>query len=347
MRGLNCGGCNGHCSDGPYVTAYEIAQKHGFEGTEKEWVQATQSVFVARVKDAAGFEWDCDTTYEKILEESEIREVHLMTQEGRTAFMHGVSHGIGGDRIVFQTLPYKDDMDGSVYEEYLLFSNNYGTFTVGDSIAPGQGSIEKGMLSNAVQNLLDGAVQSGDQDTKTSGQNHAVGYDPITKKLYVQVPTDLIPMTVQPAKTEDMTNLVGTDASGQLFAEGYKKPDTGIPVTDMAQDVQKKIMNAGFKSIAFTESSGTYTFVDADFAFENVDDLIYQISHGANVRIVIMNTSDTYPAVHFQGSQSTARLYFSGPTVWSNPTYGVAIDAFELKDAGQSVALTRVYHEPI
>ena len=71
MHGLNCGRCYGE--RGPYLTAYEIALKHGYEGSEEEWIETVQSIFVARVTSNNEVSWECDTSYEELLAMDEVK----------------------------------------------------------------------------------------------------------------------------------------------------------------------------------------------------------------------------------------------------------------------------------
>jgi len=345
---LGCQNCQ-HCfaEEGPYITAYEIAVKNGFVGTEEDWVKTLQSVYVTKVKSKGAMDWECTDKYADLLTLYTQYELHLLTPEGRTAFCNGLVTDGTTPRIRFQTLAYyDDDVSGNVYEVYELYSNENGTFLLADAYAPGLDSITKNMLATAVRNEIDGAIQKSDQATRSDNQNHQVGIDP-NGDLWVDMPTDYVKDSVQPTKDASMTNEVGIDGQGQLWAAGYKKPAGGIPLTDLASTLQNKIGLAGFKSIIFTVSGGTYTYATSDFEWTDVENLKTQIANGANVRLVIADTVDTYPAVHMAGSNVNAKVYFSGPTVTTSPNYGIAIDAFELAQSGTSVTLTRVYHEDI
>ena len=281
MNGLSCGSCS-H-GNKPYISAYDIAVKPGYTGTEKEWIESLQSVFVAFVTANNQVYWECDTSYEELLARSAIQEVHLLTMEGRTAFLNGASE----NKLVFQTLPYEDELIGNVYEMYEWIADGEQRVYWLDAYAPGQNAITKAMLASAVQTSLDKADSA------------------------------------------------------------YQKPGTGIPETDLASDLTRKVNKAGLKSIGFRDDGGgTYTFVGADFNFTSLDDLISKLASGTNLRLVLVNTLNTYPAVHYQGAESLARIYFAGPTIETTPI-GMSLDCFELKDSGQSVSLTRVYHEAI
>ena len=283
MHGIRCGNCDGNRGAQAYITAYDIAVKNGYTGTEKEWIESLQSVFVARVTANNQVYWECDTSYEELLARSAIQEVHLLTMEGRTAFLNGASE----NKLVFQTLPYEDEQIGNVYELYEWIADGEQRVFWLDAYAPGQGAITKAMLASAVQTSLDKADSA------------------------------------------------------------YQKPGTGIPETDLASDLTSKVNKAGLKSIGFVEDGETYTFAGSDFDFTSLNDLISKLERGTNLRLVLTNTLNTYPAVHYQGINSLARIYFAGPTIQTTPSYEMSLDCFELKDSGQSVSLTRVYHEAI
>lgn len=151
MRGISCIGCP--YRNKPYLTAYEIAVKHGFEGSEEDWIKTMQSVYTAKVLGESGFEFTCSDNYADLIEKSKVSELHMITPEGMIAFCHGISTS----KIVFQTMPFDDDDLGSVYKQYEITSANACTFLYRDAVSPGQNSVTKSMLSNAVQASLDKA----------------------------------------------------------------------------------------------------------------------------------------------------------------------------------------------
>ena len=344
MHGLNCGRCHGE--RGPYLTAYEIAVKHGYEGSEEDWIETIQSVYTARVTAKGAYEWECSVTFEELMARVNLQEVHLLTMEGRTAFCNGYVKNIGSGYIRFQTSPfYDEDVGGYVYEIYELYASDAGTYNLADVYAPGMESITKQMLSGDVQTELDGAVQKSEQATKESYQTQPVGVDE-DGQLWVFQPTDIVPATAQPVKTGAMTCEVGIDGEGQLWSEGYKKPGTGIPETDLASDISEKVNKAGLKSLGFRDDGESYTYIGTEIPFTSLDDLIEKISSGVNLRLVITNKNDTYPCVHFHGTGSTARVFFCGPTVIPNGSYGIILDSFELQ-YNNGLQLTKVYSEQI
>ena len=340
MRGVSCGSCEGRRPAKPYVTAYEIAVKQGFRGSEREWINSLQTVHLARVLTAENGVWTCAETLEELLELAAVKEVHLLTKEGRTAFCSRVDN----DEIRFRTPTYEAQTH-TIYEEYTLTSAG-GTYEIVDVDDRDAGSVTKAMLAVEVQNTLDGAIQASAQATKSDNQTQAVGVD-ANGKLYVANVTDYIPASVQPNKHPGMQNQVGLDENQQLWADGYRKPEGGIPATDLSIGVTKKIELAGISSIGFALANSNYEYVGADFAFSSVDDLIQQIQNGRNLRIVLLGTHDTYPAVHFQGAESLARVYFSGPTVLTGGSYSMTMDAFELAPSGQSISLIKVISKPL
>lgn len=398
LTSLRCRNCDGCRREKPYLSAYDIAVKHGYKGSEKDWVESLQSVYLAHVVNEYPDTWDCDHTFEELYALSDQVEVHLVTVAGRTAFPAGKSDTL----LTYRTPSYESGVD-TVYELYQLTPTGSRRYII-DVDDMDAGSIQRSWLDSDIQTSLDKAdsayqlpedgvpMEDLDPAVQAKIEQSDTALQPTDAPVYVTleqvggvVRTDKsweeIAAAVGSQRKVTFTyqqlvmhlngvnwgtntislfgEIAGTVLNAVLTADGdvmtgsaegltiYVKPNTGIPLTDLEQAVQDKVQKSGFKSIAFVESSGTYTFLTADFAFENVDDLISQITRGANVRIVIYNTSDTYPAVHFQGTQSLARLYFAGTTVTTSPNYGVAIDAFELKDSGQSVSLTRVYHEAL
>lgn len=124
MRGIRCRNCDGYRCAKPYVTAYEIAVKHGFHGTEKEWINTLNCIYLARVTARGGTDWDCSDTYEELAEMLEFKEVHLLTLDGRIAFLNGVTD----EMMTFCTANYETDA-GTVYDKYEL-----GKTTPGDAL---------------------------------------------------------------------------------------------------------------------------------------------------------------------------------------------------------------------
>lgn len=150
LHGIKCRNCDGRRDVQAYITAYDIAVKHGYTGTEKEWVETLQSVYTARVTGESGYEWSGNETFDELLAQANERELHLLSPEGMVAFCHGISD----TQLIFQTLPYDDPDIGSVYKQYEITSANVRTFQLHDAVSPGQGSITKNMLSNQVQTSL-------------------------------------------------------------------------------------------------------------------------------------------------------------------------------------------------
>ena len=298
----------------PYITAYEIAVKNGFQGTEADWVKTLQSVYVTKVKSKGAMDWSCTDKFADLVELSKTFEVHLLTPEGRTAFCNGLITDDTTDRIRFQTLSYYDeDVDGNVYEVYELYANENGTFLLADAYAPGLDSITKEMLSSQVTNELDGALQKSDQATRSEDQNHQVGVDPENGDLWVKMPTDYVKDSVQPSKTEAMTNQVGLDGQGQLWAEGYAKPPGGIPFSDLNAEVNQWLQSARTIYVSITKTGNVY-----DVDWENTDlhgytNILAAIGAGVDVQMLLIDGYDyiLHPLVKVESNGSG--LIFSGP----------------------------------
>lgn len=123
LHGIKCRNCDGNRCAKPYITAYEIAVKHGFQGTEEEWINTLNCIYLARVTARGGTDWDCSNTYEELAEMLEFKEVHLLTLDGRIAFLNGVTD----DMMIFCTANYETNA-GTVYDKYEL-----GKTTPGDA----------------------------------------------------------------------------------------------------------------------------------------------------------------------------------------------------------------------
>ena len=117
----------------------------------------------------------------------------------------------------------------------------------------------------------------------------------------------LVPRELQAGKTDAMTQAVGIDASGKLWA---------LPAG--------KVM-----TLAATVLSGTYSFYGADFDFSSADDIMERAEAGEQVRLAIMGTNDVYLLSHMHGAESTARMYFTGIT-WGTGMTMPTVDVFEV-----------------
>ena len=193
MRGLNCGNCNR--GSHPYVTAYEIAVKHGFHGTEEEWIDLMQSVYVARVTAKAGEVWSCSDSYETLVLMSQNKEVHLQTLDGKTAFLDGNDE----EKITFRTQNYAAD-DGTVYDKYVLLKTGDGEYAVVD-VSTDTGTITYDRLASDIQTSL------GKADTAL--QEH-------------QSLNSVVPRNQQSAKTFSYTQPIAIDGNGKLWGEEHK-----------------------------------------------------------------------------------------------------------------------------
>lgn len=111
MRGLNCCGCG---RNQPYLTAYEIAVKHGFRGTEAEWVESLYHGRIVRVTSRTGDSFTCDQTLETIRDWSRENLVEMALDDGRTARLSEV-----GATAVFATEWFETD-DGQAYETWVV-----------------------------------------------------------------------------------------------------------------------------------------------------------------------------------------------------------------------------------
>ena len=201
MHGLHCG-CS-H-SNKPYLTAYEIAVRHGFDGTEEEWINSIGTVWVVKVSTKNGSAWTCNTDYDDIESLAEDREIHLQTLDGKTAMLMEID-----SNIVFNTLPYQYN-GKSYYDKYVLSNDESGAYEAIET-APAPTNIAKTQLASAVQTSL------GKADTA------------------YQKPGSGIP-------SSDMTSAVQTSLGKADTA--YQKPSEGIPWYDLTDGLMESIGKA-------------------------------------------------------------------------------------------------------
>ena len=123
MFGIKCRTCDGNRCAKPYVTAYEIAVKHGFQGTEEEWIDTLECIYTAKVTFFNDPYWDCSDNYAALVAMSQNKELHLQTLDGKIAF----PQGIDGDKVTFCTTTYKTD-DGTFYDRYDLYESGDGMY---------------------------------------------------------------------------------------------------------------------------------------------------------------------------------------------------------------------------
>ena len=143
MYGLNC-----RSKNSPYVTAYEIALKHGFKGTEAEWIATIGCIYLARVNRKTGADWDCSDTFAELLKQHESKELHLATLDGKIAFLNGIED----NKITFCTTSYESDA-GTVYDRYVMHASGYNDFEVVD-VSNETGTITLDRLAAGIQTSL-------------------------------------------------------------------------------------------------------------------------------------------------------------------------------------------------
>lgn len=159
MKGLNCGPWGRGCGpSGPYLTAYDIARKHGFTGTEEEWLASIGTMRAIHVTDRNGESFTCDTSLGSIRQmlENELIPV-LITMEGLPAFLSDMT----GEVISFSTMLIRDT-EGDFYDCYSFSGRErtVGKMTVagtggGGSVGPG--SITFNLLNQRLQEAVTSA----------------------------------------------------------------------------------------------------------------------------------------------------------------------------------------------
>jgi hypothetical protein len=130
MFGIKCRDCDGKRCAKPYITAYEIAVKHGFQGTEEEWINTLECIYTAKVVAMYGQDnmyWESSDQYASLVAMSQLKELHLQTLDGKIAFLNGIVEGAGG-KVTFCTTTYETD-DGTFYDKYELYESNDGMYS--------------------------------------------------------------------------------------------------------------------------------------------------------------------------------------------------------------------------
>lgn len=184
MKGLNCGPCGRGCGpSGPYISAYEIAVKHGYQGSERDWIRSIGQWKVIRATQASGNAFECDTLLSDVFADLEHGIVPVMLYEDRVlAFL---TEG-GDDYIGFGTLMYRDGGTDK-YDVYTMSrrGNTVQTRTVsgggegGEGWAPGNNSIEYMMLQEDIRASLEKAESAVQPAEMTAAIEEAIeGLEP-------------------------------------------------------------------------------------------------------------------------------------------------------------------------
>lgn len=306
MHGLHCGSCS-H-GNKPYLTAYEIAVRHGFNGTEEEWIKSIGTVWDIKVltqTSGTPGSWTCATTFSEMVELAEDRELHLLTLDGKIAILTGM----GDDDIVFCTQPYQNSSK-DYYDFFIITDENVCTWGT-KRFLPASGEVTKTMLNASVQASIDGAIPKSQQVTKDATMTQRVGVDSDGKLYVTPPPTDFIPASVQPSST-GMTCAVGLDANQQLWSEGYTLPDTGIPSTDLASAVKADLNLASILYLPVTVTSGVYDLDTEHMDLRGYNSIYAAIDAGADVRLWIQD-SGMVSTPRFVNMPDVSQLVFGGP----------------------------------
>ena len=208
MRGLNCGSGP---KKGPYLTAYEIALRHGFVGTEEQWIRSIGTMRSIHVTEESGGTFECDASLGQVRQMMEDGFIPvLITVEGLPAFLSDAAD----DYLAFSTQVIRHT-DGDEYDLYILSrENTVETVPVsgsGSGGAIGPGSVTYAMLHANVRAALDKADSA------------------------YQKPTEGIPDT-------DMTEAVR--ASLEKADNSIQRTLAGIPADDLTAAVQASLAKA-------------------------------------------------------------------------------------------------------
>lgn len=297
MIGLNCSNCRRMAK--PYVTAYEIAVKYGYKGTEKQWIKSLQTIMLARVTEVSGNTWECDRSFGELHDLAEFVEVHLITPEGRTAFP-----ALWSDtRLAYRTQPY-DASDETVYELYELTPDG-GTFSIVPVDPQEAGSITRELLANDVQVSLNNADSA------------------------YQLPINGIPIT----------DLDGSVQSGLARAgQAYIKPISGIPHGDISPEIMRDINIAPIIYIVLKEQNGGLVVDYEHTDLHGYQTPMDAVNGLADVRIKYAPDELTNPVIThpFVGTTNSGQwLVFAGPELYTDgDNYTTVIGFYSIDDNG-------------
>ena len=173
--------CCEPCGTGPWITAYQIAVKYGYRGTEQEWINSLGQWKVIRATQASGNAFECDTLLSDVFAALEHGTVPVMIFGDRVLAFP--TEG-GDDYIGFGTLMYRD---GGT-DKYDVFTmsrrgNTMETRSVsgsgGEGWAPGTGDVKYMMLEETVRTSLEKAESAVQPAEMTAAIEEAIeGLDP-------------------------------------------------------------------------------------------------------------------------------------------------------------------------
>lgn len=213
-----------HCcehSGGPWISAYQIAQKYGFRGSEAEWIRSIGTMRIANVTGVAGGTFSCDTSLGQIRQGMDDGYLTALVYEGIPAFVVDVQD----DYVSWATNLLRDE-DGDFYYLYTMYgrSNTLERMDIsgsGEGGSIGNKSVHLRNLDDDLQEsvgLANSAVQPEDLEDyvpvdvfreieEPSADLIEVKRDPETGRLYVLVTGGSTP-------SADNTRLITMTQSG-------------------------------------------------------------------------------------------------------------------------------------
>ena len=256
MLGMNCREC-GRRPGGAYLTAYQIALKYGFKGTEEQWIKSIGTMRSIHVTEESGGTFECDASLGQVLQMMEDGFIPvLITTDGLPAFLSGVN----GEVLSFSTSLIRD-IEGDYYDCYSISGREKtvqkmtvtGSQGGGGSIGPG--SITYSLLNERLQE----AIQSAESAVQPEDIPVVKGYASMTAYVAdsenVRV-GDYVLITDTNAKLyrktvleqETVLKLLYTFPTGSGPAPEPEdvdwddvKPEGGITIYDLANDVQQSL----------------------------------------------------------------------------------------------------------
>ena len=239
---------------GPYLTAYQIALKYGFRGTEEQWIRSIGTRRVARVTEISGNTFECDTS---------LGQVRLALEQGYLVDL--VCNGTPAvitdeqdDYISFSTNLLRDE-NGDYYDVFTLSgrANTWERMRVSGSGESG-GIGNKAVHINNLDDDLAGSIALANSAIQTL--QHAYGF--ASQSAYDTFVEDY-PAAIQPGDFIYITDRSQNNMSVRV----YQRNDLGTLDQIITTIADSYI-------VTLTESNGTWS---ADHTFSDI------VTYGVNL----------------------------------------------------------------
>ena len=327
---FNCKDCGRKNS--PYLTAYESALRHGFVGTEEEWVKSIGAYKVIQVTERTDGTFACNVNLSTARGYIEDGFIPVLIYEGIPAILSDVSD----DYLAFSTQVLRG-ADGDYYDMYILARektvesvkiNGSGS---GGTIGPG--TVTYTMLHANVRAALNKA------DSAYQKREPGIPYDDLTPQVqeYLDLArtaiqshqslAGLVPRNRQAAKTVNHTQEVAIDPTGKLYIE---------PVAAVEAEIEEH-----------TELL-TMTYYDGDTYCSMTSAEIYALLEDGNKAVVLIDRAGRQCNLITPPAEESSE--YTDAKFWTFDESGENIIVHSVNDSGivssESVAITG-YQKPL